>query len=260
MPTSDIRHPTPHIRNPKSEIFTAAHFRAHSPLQFHGRLITAGEVRNAIDKPAGIFIPALTLETAVSQGQFNNIACFIDHAGYLDGPSLRDLFGVWTDIYYNVTKQSVDGTLNIYDTDTNRQIAAIFAQTLAPDQPSPDIGVSIVFYGDWQPEGPSRRALTRFHKIESADLVFMPASSGSRILEALSALGNRVFPQNPVSNSTNTQGELLMPDKSPNDPQPKEKIPHSELRTPHSKNPKSVLRLSETTKSEDTIPNSELRI
>ena len=239
-------------------------------LKFRGRLIQAGEARNVLDEPAGLFIPAHTLETAVALGQFNNLACFIDHAGILDGPSLRNLFGVWSGIFYNAGQQSVDGTLNIFDSDANGQIAAIFAQALAPDQPSPDIGVSIVFYGDWTADGTagesgSRRSLTRFHKIESADLVFMPASAGSRILEALSAISNQqsavsrqrnqpsaVSHQRNLQNQrkprpkplNNTQGEQFMPDQA--------KTPNPNPKPAADANPKSTISVSEGAKSEKT--------
>ncbi len=249
--------PIPHaaLRTAHSAV-SAAHFRAQAPLQFRGRLIAAGDIRNVLDKPAGMFIPAHALETAVAHGQFDNLACFIDHAGPFDGPSLRDLFGAWTNIHYNVAKQSVDGTLNVYDTEPNRQIAHILAQTLAPGQPSPDIGVSIVFYGDWQ-NADRKRTLTRFHKIESADLVFMPASSDSRILEALSTLNRNPVEQRgtlPVSN----KGEHPMPEKTPE---------ATRQDPPNGNNPKSATskrksgpsQVPKLLSKEDPIPHSELR-
>ena len=51
--------------------------------------------------------------------QFDGLACFIDHAGPWEGPSLRNLFGVWTDIHWNDMTESVDGTLNIYQSEQN---------------------------------------------------------------------------------------------------------------------------------------------
>jgi hypothetical protein len=47
-------------RTPHSAI-SAASLRPHSPLQFRGRLIAAGDIRNVLDKPAGMVwtIPAL---------------------------------------------------------------------------------------------------------------------------------------------------------------------------------------------------------
>ena len=44
-------------RTPQAAV-SAAHFRAQAPLQFHGRLIAAGDIRNVLDQPAGMFIPA----------------------------------------------------------------------------------------------------------------------------------------------------------------------------------------------------------
>ena len=162
--------------------------RGDGRTQFRGRLVSAGRIRNALDKPGQITIPAATLEAAVEMNQFNRLAAFVDHAGWFEGPSLRNLFGVWTDIEYNPESKSVDGILNCYDNDSNAPLIDTLNQMLDEDEP-PDLGVSIVFYGTWETkdQGTEPRKLLGFQKVESADIVFMPAADG-RILEALSAL------------------------------------------------------------------------
>jgi hypothetical protein len=167
--------------------------------QFRGRLVTAGRTRNVLDEPGKIMIPAETLKTAVAKEQFDCLAAFIDHAGFWEGPSLHNLFGVWTDIEYNEETQSVDGILNCYENETNKPLIDILNQMLDEDE-APDLGVSIVFFGRWEnEEGNPVRKLTGFKKIESADLVFMPAADG-RILEALSAINQ--FGGTPMSTET----------------------------------------------------------
>jgi hypothetical protein len=155
--------------------------------RFSGRLIKAGRIRNVLDRPGDIEIPAEALKTAVINLQFDGLSCFIDHAGPWEGPSLKDIFGVWTDVRWNEETQSIDGVLNVFETANTLPIIEVFNQMLAGDLPAPDLGVSIVFYGEWEKESTNPRVLSGFAKVESADLVFMPAADG-RILEALSAL------------------------------------------------------------------------
>ena len=186
--------------------FTQLQFKSagsNGATKFRGRLIRAGEIRNVLDQPAGTIIPPETLQTAVNKNQFNNLACFIDHAGggffFKDSPSLKNLFGVWSDIAWNEETQGVDGTLTVYPSDQNEAIAQLFKSATAEEGPAPDVGVSIVFYAEWQKPDPgashAKRKLASFRKIESADLVFMPAADG-RILEALSALNQRMEVKN----------------------------------------------------------------
>ena len=161
-----------------------------SRTQFRGRMVSAGRTRNLLNKPGNLILPAEALKTAVVGMQFDGLACFIDHASMWEGPSLKNLFGVWTNIRWNEETQSVDGVLNVYENDQTKPIIDVFNQALAGDLPAPDLGVSIVFYGEWEDETANPRTLSGFKKVESADLVFMPAADG-RILEALSALNDR---------------------------------------------------------------------
>ncbi|MFL7838042.1 MAG: hypothetical protein ACK2T4_06770 [Candidatus Promineifilaceae bacterium] len=118
-----------------------------SRTRFKGRLVSAGRIRNVLDQPGRLEIPAAALKTAVFNLQFDGLACFIDHAGWFAGPSLRNLFGVWTDVHWNEATQSVDGILNVYENELTSPIIEIFNQTLAGDI-APDLGVSIVFLRD----------------------------------------------------------------------------------------------------------------
>jgi hypothetical protein len=170
--------------------------------EFRGRLVSAGRIRNAVDEPGHIEIPVETLQSAALAGQFDDIACFIDHAGPFDGSSLRNLFGVWHSTEFNPGSNSVEGTLRYYDTEANRAIANVFreiTQAAAAGEPAPDVGVSIVFYPQWD-QNDKKSELMKvkgFRKVESADLVFTPAADG-RILEALSALSQPVPKEVPM--------------------------------------------------------------
>ncbi len=162
----------------------------NKPREYRARLIRAGRIRNAIDEPGAFIVEAEALKTAVDRGLFNGLACFIDHADWLNGISLKNLFGSWHSITYDETETAVMGTLRYYDNDATRPIADLFDQILADaqdGQPIPDVGVSLVFYPIWTAVSDGPKLLSGFKKIESGDLVFTPAADG-RILEALSAI------------------------------------------------------------------------
>jgi len=124
---------------------------------------------------------------------FDGKAVFIDHAGFFDNPSLRDLIGDTRDSVF--TGDSVEGTIEFYNTPDGQVITNLLDELLAQGQHAPDVGLSIVFYPVWDPsphpsdggiEGGVRRILDIRH-VESIDLVFGPAAEG-RLLQALSAI------------------------------------------------------------------------
>ncbi len=163
------------------------------PRQFKGRLITAGRIRNALDEPGHLIIEAQAIRQAVEASAFDGLACFIDHPGLFDISSLRNLFGSWHSVAWNEETQSAEGILRYYPTTETQAIADRLQQILKDaqnGQPTPDIGVSLVFYPVLASSGEEGEPMTvtRFRKIESADLVFSPAADG-RILQALSTIG-----------------------------------------------------------------------
>ena len=154
---------------------------------FNARLIRAGFTRNLLNEQTDLFVTPEALETAVAEGLFDGLACFIDHHSQ---PSLRNLIGNWHFAYYDEGQQAVKATLSTFRTGATGPIIDLLAEILAlqaDGQTPPDIGVSLVFYPEWLPSSNGSRRVKRFLQIESADLVFFPAADG-RILEALSAL------------------------------------------------------------------------
>jgi hypothetical protein len=198
------------------------HFKAsRGRSEFKARLVTAGRIRNADDSPGPFTIPRETLAGAADGGLFDGLAVFADHPGLFSSPSVKALIGVTYDSYWNAASEGIDATIRFYvDEDkhgADGRLAGTIVDTLRmmlEDQgeglPSPDIGLSIVFWPEWQEEEGERgspRILRSFRKVDSADIVFGPAADG-RILEALSSRsygnyqgGNPMTEPRPVNNT-----------------------------------------------------------
>ncbi len=140
-------------------------------------LVAAGKTRRIDNTPATMGVTADALRDAYDRGLFNNLNCFIDHANGWDGPSIRDLAGVWTEPWYENGR--ITATLTPYETDHTRPIFDLIRQTrTAPNKP--DMGVSIVFWIDQRKDGD----ISRFRHIESADIVVYPAVPTARFFQA----------------------------------------------------------------------------
>ena len=153
---------------------------------FSARLIRAGYTRNLLNEKTDLFVTPEALRTAVDEGLFDGLACFIDHDL---SPSLRNLIGNWHFAFYDDDEQAVQATLSTFRTAATGPIIDLLSEILALEadgQTPPDIGVSLVFYPEWSSSSEGSRQVNRFLQIESADLVFFPAADG-RILKALSA-------------------------------------------------------------------------
>jgi hypothetical protein len=152
--------------------------------QYHARLIRAGHTRNLLNEQTDLFVTPQALQGAVDAGRFEGLACFIDHTDPFGHPSIHNLFGAWSDAKYHPSTQAITATLTTYNTDETRPIIDRLDQILSNGTPAPDIGISLVFYPQYEP---GTQRIQAFAQVESADLVFFPAADG-RILEALSAL------------------------------------------------------------------------
>ena len=153
--------------------------------QYHARLVRAGQVRASDNTPADIVVEPDALAAAVSQGLFDNRAVFVDHTGWLDYPSLDRLVGVTRDAAWNEADQSVEGVLHLYDTPGAQVMAGLLDQILADPAHAPDVGLSMVFYPQFEARN-DQRVITGITHVESVDLVFQPAADG-RVLQALSS-------------------------------------------------------------------------
>jgi hypothetical protein len=159
--------------------------------RFLARFIQAGRVRARGGEEAAIEIPAPVLQQAVEAGLFDQRAVFLDHAGWLEHPSLARLIGQTSAAYYHVDSQSVQGEISFLDNAAARHALSIIQAYL--QNPNLDVGLSLVFYPTWEEEnmhgrqssnGRAVQRIASIRSIESIDLVFQPAAGG-RILHAL---------------------------------------------------------------------------
>lgn len=167
--------------------FTRREFSAGSNKSvavYDGTLVAAGRTRNFLDEPGPWEFTATAIRDAIAAGMFDGLACFIDHASFFDGPSMRDLLGSWHNVVFNEETQAAEGELHIYISDDTQgmidRLDAISADKKNGFTP-PDVGVSLVCYLDYESvEGVFNR-ITRFYSIESADVVFQPAVPTARL-------------------------------------------------------------------------------
>jgi hypothetical protein len=161
---------------------------------FSCRYVRAGRVRGSGNALSNIIIEAEGLSAAAVEGFFTGKSVFVDHASFLDYPSLHNLAGVTQNVSWNPSEQAVEGEIKLYDTGTGSAMADLFDQVLADEDP-PDVGLSIVFYPRWAPrdDHDEPRRIVGIKHVESVDLVFEPAADG-RVLQALSALSQKEAP------------------------------------------------------------------
>jgi hypothetical protein len=187
--------------HPLSE--TPLHFPVTAPLhlqatdqrrQYRARFIKAGTIRAQGNRESRLVIPADTLRRAPDL--FRARPTFIDHPGFFERPSLRNIAGITLDdATWDVDQQAITGTIRIYDGQAGDVIADLLDQLLADSaagEPVPDVGLSAVLWPKWQrletPEGePPLWAMQDISHVESVDFVFEPGADG-RVQSALVAL------------------------------------------------------------------------
>lgn len=160
----------------------------NSPIAvFEGILTATGRVRDALGGQGRWDFTADALRDAVDKGRFRALACFIDHAGFFDGPSMRDLLGAWHNVVFDEASQAVRGELHAYVTDSTRGVIqaldAISADKDTGHTP-PDVGVSIVCIPDYEEVRENNKSyyrITALRAVESADVVFQPAVPTARL-------------------------------------------------------------------------------
>lgn len=163
---------------------------------YHARLIRAGPIRQMGGDDSPFYIPPDTLRRTAHL--FAAKPMFVDHAGWLEYPSLRDLAATTlTDVVYSEEDQGIHATIRLYDTPAGNIIAALFDQLLADaanDHAIPDIGLSAVLWPTWTPVAPASDdqspsppggegrgegwIMADIRHVESIDFVFEPAADG----------------------------------------------------------------------------------
>jgi hypothetical protein len=165
--------------------------RSDKRREYRVRFIKAGRIRAAGGGTANLEIQAEPLKLAIAKGLFDGRASFLDHAGWFDYPSLRNLVGVTLGAEWNEAEQSVEGVIRMNEGPAADGLIAVLDGMLddqAQGEPAPDVGLSLVFWPVWAPRDNEKdpRRLADIKHIESIDFVFEPAAGG-RIIERLSA-------------------------------------------------------------------------
>ncbi|HEC61441.1 hypothetical protein LCGC14_0705640 [marine sediment metagenome] len=160
--------------------------------EYEVRFITAGRVRAAGNRESNIIVPAEAIQKAISEEKFTGLASFIDHAGWFDYPSLRDMVGVSLYNEWNEETKSADGVIRFFGTASAIALSMILDGMLEDKrngEPVPDVGLSIVFWPKWKPRDNREDPLVldEFKHIESCDFVFEPAADG-RVKKALNSV------------------------------------------------------------------------
>lgn len=152
---------------------------------YEGVLVAAGRTRTLTAEPGPWEFTAGAIRGAVAAGQFESLACFVDHANAFDGgPSLRDLFGAWHHVVFDEGSQAARGELHVYRSPDNETILAKLDAISADRRDGyapPDVGISIVCFPDYERAGGGVNRITGFHALESADIVFQPAVATARL-------------------------------------------------------------------------------
>lgn len=87
-----------------------------TPHTYLCRFVRAGRINSGAGKQADIEITTQALADAVARGLFEGRAVFVDHAGFFEYPSLRDLVGVSSNAVSIDHGQEVNGQIRLYDT------------------------------------------------------------------------------------------------------------------------------------------------
>jgi hypothetical protein len=155
--------------------------------EYFCRFVKAGRVKAAGNRPSNLIMEPEALQKAITKGLFDRKAVFVDHAGWFEHPSLRNLAGVTMNSTWNEADQAVEGKIKFYS--EAEELINTIDEILEECESGPDIGLSIVFWPIFAPRDadsdPVR--IIDIRHVESVDLVFEPAADG-RLLVALSRL------------------------------------------------------------------------
>ena len=140
---------------------------------YKARFVRAGSVRSAGNGESDIRITPEALQSALSAGLFNARAVFLDHANWLDYPSLDKIVGVTLNPRWEETPEGgeVQGNIRLFNTTAGKAAAQLLDELLAAPDTAPDVGLSMVFYPEWEARE-NLRYVTGIRHIESIDLVF----------------------------------------------------------------------------------------
>jgi len=160
--------------------------------EYNVSFIQAGRVSRRDGELSNWLIPAETIQNALDK--FAGLAVFVDHTVsgfFVSGhPSMRDLAAVTFGAVWNAERSSVDGGIRLYgrsDLEWLRTLLDEIVQDQIRGIETPNVGLSLVFFGETEWEGPEDapiRITKAISHIESCDIVFGPGAAG-RIREVL---------------------------------------------------------------------------
>ncbi len=176
--------------------------------RYLARFTKAGRVRAPGNAPAAVVLQAEAVRAAQAAGMFDGKAVFVDHAGWLENSSLKNLVGFTQASRWVEAEQAVEGELQLFDSAGAAEFARLLDQVLAEGKP--DVGLSMVFYPVWQHnEQSGDRMISAIKHIESVDFVFEPATD-SRLLAAFSSFNQASFNQTSFNQtSSNWKGAIM---------------------------------------------------
>ena len=151
--------------------------------------IRSGRVRQRNGELSSWTIPPETLRKAVEK--LNSVAVFVDHTGWFQPPSLRNLAGVTFEPEFSEENLAIEGGIRLYSTSEMGWVSDLLDQIVVDQNAGrqvPDVGLSMVFFGEHEWQGPDEnphRVTTEITHVESVDLVFGPGAEG-RVKEILS--------------------------------------------------------------------------
>lgn len=180
--------------------------------------IKAGRVRRRDGEESNWLIPRSTVQAAVDK--FSGVASFVDHTygGFFTPahPSLRSLAGVTFGSTWNEDEGRADGGLRLSgrpDMEWLRVLLDEIVADQAAGRETPDVGISIVFFGESEWEGESDEVKIMVTKsidhVESCDIVFGPGAEG-RIREVLSRVDSGTLNRTEVRIMSNEQIETAV--------------------------------------------------
>ncbi len=222
--------------------------------RYLSRFIQAGRARARGGEDAPIEIPASVLAQAAADGLFDQRAIFLDHASWLEHPSLSQLIGMTGTAHYDAQDQSVQGEISFLENTAAQHALSIVEAYL--HNPQLDIGLSIVFYPEWEqlpdPGNNSHtnsyvKRIAAIRYIDSIDLVFQPAAGG-RILQPVTE------PEQP-SNFSEGENLTMQTNKTPISP----KIPDRHPNPAHDDTPLTQISVIETPPTQLSILETALQ-
>lgn len=191
--------------------------------QYEATMCGAGRVRA---QGGGMSKMVMTAEAlGGNTSKFDGIPCFLDHPSFLSGPQTKDLAGRW--FAPTMFGEELIGTIALFDTE-NGQMLKIILDAILDDMKNgitpPDLGFSIVFYAEAEPnEKTGDMEFKNIKHVDSCDFVATPAIANARVRAALSAHGfDPIYQES--KQMLNQDGQTAQSNSQPNDQEENERV------------------------------------